>query len=92
MIVYVLLAILGLSLFWVNREGMETASALETSQTTAGVIKNLHKQLSTVAALQEQIDQLEQSINDTADDIGLYKINSIETDPTKIKGGYPLPI
>ena len=91
MIVYVLLAILGLSLLWFNREGMENASALETSQTTAGIIKTLHDQLATVASLQEQVDELEQSINDTSEDIGTYRINSIETDPTKIKGGY-LPI
>jgi hypothetical protein len=88
MIVYVLLAILLVFLFWSNREGMETASALESSQKTAGVIKTLHAQLKSVAALQSQVQQLEESINDTAEDIGLYKENSHETDPTKIEGGY----
>lgn len=74
MLVYVLLAILGLSFIWVNREGMESgsSSALSTSQTTAGGIKVVHDQMTTLAALQEQVDGLSKRIHDTSTNTGTY--------------------
>lgn len=92
MIVYVVLAILGLSLLWVNREGMESSSALESSQKTAGVLNMLKDQLNSFAALQKEVENLEKNINETSQGIGLYRQNSAETAPDKIDGGFtPVP-
>ena len=74
MLVYVLLAILGLPFIWVNREGMESgsSSALSTSQTTAAGIQLLHDQMTTLAALQGKVDDLSKLINDTSTNTGAY--------------------
>lgn len=91
--VYLLLAILGLSLLWVNREGMETtdSSALNKSQSTAGDIKTLHEQITIVASLKDKVHELDKLIHKTSKEIEMYRRNSTPSDPTKMKMGYPPP-